>query len=331
MRSLALVIAVTVAVVASPASAEPPLPRLPLGLESLERVVPADNPSTPDKIALGQQIFFDPRWSKSKTVSCASCHRPEHGWSDPRRFSIRHDGRPTDRRATTVINRAFGTLHQWAGARRTLEEQARKSSDSDPATIVRHLGAIPGYVAQFERVFGTGVTAENAAKAIAAFERALLSGNSPVDRYRAGDPGALSPSARRGLALFEGKARCVACHSGPNFTDEGFHNLGVGMDSAAPDLGRFGVTKLEVNRGAFKTPTLRDVAARPPYMHDGSLATLADVVAFYNRGGVANPSLSPEMKPLGLGAVEEADLVAFLLALTGEIDPALRRRPVLPE
>ena len=139
-------------------------PSLPRGLDASALRIPADNPSTPEKIVLGKQIFFDPRWSKSKTVSCASCHAPEHGWADPRQFSIRNDGRPTARHSPTVLNRAFSEVQQWAGARRSLEDQALKSSDSDPKTVVRHLGAIPAYQEQFQRVFGSGVTAENVAR-----------------------------------------------------------------------------------------------------------------------------------------------------------------------
>jgi cytochrome c peroxidase len=310
-------------------AAEPPF-TIPLGLPAAGMVVPADNPMTAEKIALGKQIFFDPRWSRSRTVSCVSCHDPAHGWADPRRFSINGKGVLGRRRAQTLVNRAFGELQQWSGARSSLEHQALKSSDSDPETVVRHLGAIPGYRDQFRRVFGTEVTAANVAKAIAAFERAVLSGDAPYDRYRAGDTDALSPSARRGLALFEGKARCAKCHSGFNFTDEGFHNLGVGMDSSKPDLGRHDIVKLPVTRGAFKTPTLRDVALRPPYMHDGSLATLRDVIAFYDRGGIPNPDLSPTMQPLGLDQAEQADLVAFLVSLTGRIDPRVTAAPTLP-
>jgi cytochrome c peroxidase len=243
---------------------------------------------------------------------------------------VRADGKPTPRHSPTVVNRAFGTAQQWTGARRSLEEQALKASDSDPETVVRHLGGIPGYQAQFERVFGTPVTAENVARAIAAFERTIVSGHAPYDRFVAGDGKAMPPAAVRGLSVFTGKARCIVCHSGPNFTDERYHNLGVGMDAPKPDPGRHAVTGADADQGAFKTPTLRDVARRPPYMHDGSLNSLAKVVAFYDHGGIANPSRSPHVTPLGLTAAERADLVAFLEALTGEIDAATLRRPSLP-
>ena len=303
---------------------------VPLGLPVAELVIPDDNPMTTEKIELGRQIFFDSRWSRSRTVSCSSCHDPAHGFADPRQFSVNGDGKPGRRHSPTLVNRAFGELHQWSGARMSLEHQAMKSSDSDPDTVVRQLGAIVGYRDQFQRVFGTGVTADNVARAIAAFERTILSGNSAYDRHRAGEESALSPGARRGLSLFEGRARCALCHSGFNLTDEGFHNLGVGMDAKQPDLGRHEIVKLAITRGAFKTPTLRDVARRPPYMHDGSQATLKDVVAFYDRGGLANSSLSPMMRPLGLTGAERDDLAAFLESLSGEIDPRVLARPVLP-
>ena len=196
---------------------------------------------------------------------------------------------------------------------------------------MKNLGAIAGYQEQFRAVFGTGVTPEGVAKAIAAYERMILSGNSPYDKFRAGNAKALSASARRGLALFEGKANCVKCHAGFNFTDESYHNIGVGMDAPSPDLGRFTVTKRDEHRGAFKTPTLRDVAKHPPYMHDGSAASLAEVVAIYNRGGTPNPWLSGEIKPLGLSAAEQTDLVAFMESLTGEIAAEIRTRPNLPK
>jgi cytochrome c peroxidase len=196
--------------------------------------------------------------------------------------------------------------------------------------LVKNLGAIPAYQEQFRNVFGTDLNAEGVAKAIAAYERTILSGNAAYDRFLAGEHGALSPAAQRGLALFEGKARCVTCHAGFNFTDESFHNLGVGMDQKDPDLGRYSVTKDEADKGAFKTPTLRDVARRGPYMHDGSLTSLEAVVAFYNQGGQKNPWLSKVIQPLQLTAEEQAELVAFLQALTGEVAAEVSSPPTLP-
>src|SRR5262245_16163990 len=250
--------------------------KLPLGLQDQAAHIAEDNPLTPEKIALGKQLFWDKRWSRNGTVACVSCHDPNHGWADPRQFSIRFDGKPTPRHSPTLINRLFSDRQQWAGTRESLEDQAFKASDQSPELVVKNLGAIPGYQEQFRKVFGTDFNAEGVAKSIAAYERTILSGNSAYDRFSAGDKDALSPAARRGLVLFEGKARCVRCHTGFNFTDESFHNIGVGMDREVPDLGRYTVTKHDSDRGAFKTPTLRDVAVRPPYMHDGSIESLED-------------------------------------------------------
>ncbi len=305
-------------------------PKLPLGLDADSAYIPDDNPMAPAKIALGKKFFWDKRWSVNGAVACVSCHPPEHGWSDPGQFSMNFAGKPTPRHAPTIVNRLFSDRQLWTGLRPSLEEQALKDSNRTDEMVVKNLGAIPAYQAEFRTVFGTELNPEGVAKAIASYVRTIVSGNSPYDRFRAGDRAALSPAARRGLALFEGKARCVACHAGFNFTDEGYRNIGVGMDKPNPDLGRYTVTQNEADKGAFKTPTLRDVDRRGPYMHDGSEKTLVDVVAFYNRGGVKNPWLSQDIHPLGLSAGEQADLVAFLHALTGQIDPEVARAPVLP-
>ena len=329
---IALASAIVAALLApEPGAAQEFRLRVPLGLDERALVVPADNPLTQEKIALGQQLFFDRRWSKTRTVSCSSCHQPQRGWSDDRRLSMDHEGKPTRRHAPTIINRAFGSLEGWAGHRDSTEDLLFKLPFTSVEAIEANLGSVQAYQAQFKRVFGTGVTAEGVAKAIAAFQRTLLSGNSAYDRHRAGHADALSAPARRGLALFEGKAACVKCHSGFNFSDQGFHNTGVGSGGDNADLGRYEVTKRKVNKSAFKTPTLRDVALRSPYMHDGSLATLKEVVAFYVRGGIANPSLSPDMFRLDLSAAEQDDLVAFLESLTGEIAPEAAKPPALPQ
>ena len=304
---------------------------MPLGLQEQAAWIPDDNPLSAEKIALGKQLFWDKRWSRNGSVACVSCHDPKHGWGDPRRFSLRFDGSPTPRHSPTLVNRLFSEEQQWAGTRASLEDQALRASDQTPELLVKNLGGIRGYQEQFQKVFGTGVTPAGVAKAIAAYERAILSGNAPFDRFQAGDPSALSAAARRGLGLFRGKAGCAPCHAGFNFTDEGYHNIGVGMDAEKPDLGRFTLTKVEPHKGAFKTPTLRDVAPRPPYMHDGSLRTLAEVVAFYNRGGTPNAWLSSAIQPLGLTAPEQQDLVAFLEALTGEVAKEVSSPPVLPD
>ncbi|HEY7649704.1 MAG TPA: cytochrome c peroxidase [Methylomirabilota bacterium] len=304
--------------------------RLPVGLQAQAAEIPEDNPLMPEKIALGKQFFWDKRWSRNGTVACVSCHNPGHGWADSRRFSVRFDGTQTPRRSPTLVNRLFSDLQQWTGARASLEEQALKASDQTPELLVKNLGAIPAYQKQFRKVFGSDLNAAGVAKAIAAYERTILSGNAPYDRFRAGDKSALSAAAQRGLTLFEGKAACSPCHAGFNFTDEGYHNIGIGMGLEKPDLGRHSITKHQANKGAFKTPTLRDVARRPPYMHDGSLQTLQDVVAFYNQGGAPNPWLSRQIRPLKLTPEEQGDLVAFLQALTGQVAREVSSPPDLP-
>jgi len=195
--------------------------------------------------------------------------------------------------------------------------------------VMKKLNAIKGYRAAFQRAFGTEVTEDGIAKAIASFERTVLSGNSAYDRFKAGDQKAISESAQRGLVLFESKrVNCIACHGGHNFTDENYRNIGIGMDKEKIDSGRFGISKNEEDRGAFKTPTLRDIAHTAPYMHDGSLKTLREVIDYYDKGGTPNPHLSTDMKPLKLTEQEKSDLIAFLKSLTGEM--AAFAEPKLP-
>ena len=305
--------------------------RLPRGLQEQAAYIPSDNPLTPEKIALGKQFFWDKRWSFNGTVACVSCHPPDHGWGDPLQFSTHANGKPTARHAPTIINRLFSDRQLWTGLRASLEEQAFKDSNRTDEKVVEQLGGIPAYQEQFKKVFGTSLNADGVAKAISAYVRTIVSGNSPFDRFKTGDKGAFSPAAQRGLALFEGKAQCVRCHTGFNFTDEGYHNIGVGMDKENPDLGRYTITKNEADKGAFKTPTLRDVAKRGPYMHDGSEKTVEGVIAFYNKGGIKNPGLSREIQPLNLSGQEQSDLVAFLQSLTGEIAPEVSKPPLLPQ
>ena len=304
--------------------------KLPLGLQQQAANIPDDNPLTPEKIALGKQFFWDKRWSKNGTVACVSCHLPDRAWADPRQFSTRFDGGPTPRHSPTLINRLFSSDQTWSGGRKSLEDQAIHAVDQSPELIVKNLGAIPEYQEQFRKVFGTDLNPDGVAKAISAYERMILSGNSPYDRFQAGDKKALTAAAQRGLTLFNGKAACQQCHGGFNFTDEGYHNIGVGMDKEKPYLGRFIVTKKESDKGAIKTPTLRDVAKRSPYMHDGSQKTLEEVVSFYNQGGHKNAWLSESIKPLNLTAAEQADLIALLQALTGEVSPEITSAPQLP-
>ena len=310
--------------------------KAPLGLDEENFIIPKDNPITKAKVALGKQLYFDPRLSVDGTVSCATCHNPALGFSNGLPFGVGIKGQKGNRNTPTVINRIFSTLQFWDGRAASLEEQALGPIQNPIEMgftlegVVKRLNGIKGYREQFRKVFGTDVTADGIAKAIAAFERTLISGDSPFDRYEfGGDEKALSPAAKRGLEIFRGKGNCASCHAGPNFTDERFHNLGVGFDKPNPDLGRYNVTKKEEDKGAFKTPTLRDVALTAPYMHDGSLKTLEEVIEFYNKGGIKNPYLDKEIKPLNLTEQEKKDLVAFLKALTGR--PIRVKAPELPK
>jgi cytochrome c peroxidase len=298
--------------------------------------VPAANPMTDAKVRLGMALYFDPRLSSDGTISCASCHDPNAGFADPRPFSLGVGGAKGGRNAPTVLNSAHVKFQFWDGRAKDLEEQALGPIQNPvemqmtmPMALDK-LKSIPGYVRMFDQVFGSPPTAEGIADAIAAFERTVISTNAPYDRYIQGDPTAMSPAAIRGMELFRGKAHCQACHSGPNFTDGRFHNLGVGYANGAfTDEGRAKVTKSPADMGSFKTPGLRSVALTAPYLHDGSEQTLESVIDFYNRGGVPNPNLDPLMLPLALTAREKAELVEFMKALTGE--PLNIQSPALPE
>jgi cytochrome c peroxidase len=313
------------------ADAPPDLPRdtlpaklaldeVPLGLD--RRPATKENPLTEQRVRLGRRLFFDPILSADRTVACASCHQPDHGFagSEARPRGIR--GQRVARRAPSLFNRAYGVSFFWDGRESTLEgqalrpiEDATEMGSTLPAVLDR-LQADTTYKAQFEAAFADGVTAANLGQALASFERVLLRGDSPIDRFRRhGDTEALTPRERQGLWLYESKGRCWRCHSGANFTDEAYHNTGVSWGEVPEDLGRFAITKKEEDRGRFKTPTLRGVPLTGPYMHDGSLKSLEEVVEFYNRGGGANPNLDPVLTRLNLSKDEVCDLVAFLKAL----------------
>ncbi|MEZ5940367.1 MAG: cytochrome c peroxidase [Planctomycetaceae bacterium] len=288
----------------------------PLGLTKVAH--PNGEMPSAKQIALGKQLYFDPRLSRDSTISCASCHDPQKGFSNGETFATGVRNQVGGRNSPTVINTAFQRFQFWDGRAGSLEEQALGpiqnpiEMDMTLEEVVKRLNAIPGYRQQFQDVFGTNVNSEGIAKAIAAYERTVLSGNAPYDQFQAGDKSALSESAQRGMKLFFGRANCSACHAGPNFTDNGFHNIGIGMDAKEPDQGRVAISKLGGDTGAFKTPTLREIARSGPYMHDGSLKTLSEVVAHYNRGGIANPWLDEEMFEMKLSEQEQADLVTFL-------------------
>jgi len=301
---------------------------LPLGLQAGAAYVPDANPLSKEKIELGRLLYFDPRLSRDNSVSCATCHAPEMGFSDGKPTSTGIEGQVGGRNAPTVMNRLFSAEQFWDGRSPDLEDQALGPVQNPIEmghtldAMIGDLNGISGYGPHFEAAFGTPeITKERVAQAIASYERIVLSGNAPFDRYEAGDKSAMSAAAVRGMEIFNDGERgnCVTCHAGFNFTDESYHNLGVGMDAAKVDLGRYEVTKVDTDRGAFKTPTLRNISDSGPYMHDGSETTLAGVVEFYNKGGVPNNQLSAEIRPLNLSDQEKADLVAFLEALNGEV------------
>jgi len=336
---------------------------LPDGLSAGEAniSIPAENPMTRAKVELGRQLYFDTRLSADSTVSCASCHMPSVGYAAATQFGVGIRKQVGGRNSPVAYNRILSRAQFWDGRADSLEAQAIGpianpiEMGNTHAACVATLKKIPGYVVQFEKIFDDGVTIENVGRAIATFERAVVTGTTPYDAYQplanfekvfaedladleavaeedpdfikrydslkaAAASHPISDAAKRGMALFFGKANCSNCHSGANFSDEQYHNLGVGMTSEKPDLGRYEITKKEADRGAFKTPTLRNVASTAPYMHDGSQKTLTEVMVWYNKGGHPNPWLSDKMKPLNLTEEEIADVVAFMeQGLTGSL------------
>jgi cytochrome c peroxidase len=299
-------------------------PVVPLGLD-LYRPGPADDPPTPGKIALGRRLFRDRRLSAHGTLSCAGCHDPGRAFTSKGTGASRVGAFVVTRDVPTLVNRTWGVTFFWDGRAGSLEAQVLQ-----PILNPRELGLTQGrlldvvrsrpYREQFEAVFGAEPATAHVARALAAYLRTIVAGNSPFDRHNAGDASALREPARRGLRLFMGKAGCSGCHAGPNLTDESFHNTGVAWRSDSPaDRGRANVTGRPADLGAFKTPTLRQVQVTAPYMHDGSLATLDRVVDYYDRGGQRNPGLDARLRPLHLSPPEKRDLVAFLVTLTGEV------------
>lgn len=293
---------------------------------------PEDNPYTAAKADLGRTLFFDPRLSGSNYISCGTCHNPSFAWGDGLPKGIGHAMTVLGRRTPTILNLAWSEQLMWDGRFETLEEQALGpmsapvEMNQQMEAIVAELQAIPEYKTLFKVSFGgEGITVPNIAKAIATFERTVVSGIAPFDRWVAGDEVAISESAKRGFDLFNNKANCVACHSGWNFTDDSFHDVGlsdtdIGRGKQLPDIA--------VMKHAFKVPTLRNSVERAPYMHDGSLKNLFSVIAHYNDGFVKRPSLSSEIYKLNLTDAEQEDLVAFLKTLSSRDAPvALPRLP----
>ena len=290
---------------------------IPLGL-GVSMPLPAGNPLTPEKIEAGRRLFADTRLSRSGTIACTSCHDPDRAFTKPEAVSPGVFGRRGHRNAPTLINRAWGRVFFWDGRAATLEEQVLKPIE-DPNEMDLPLT---------EASVRVGLSTGEIAQALASYVRSLMSGNSAFDRFTAGDRSARSPEERDGLRLFQGRGNCTICHEGPNFTDEKLHNTGVAWAAADERAGLTGHFldeggaaiggSLPAARGAFKTPTLREVARTAPYMHDGSLATLEEVVDFYNRGGRPNPNLDSDIEPLDFSDEDKTSLVAFLKSLSGD-------------
>jgi len=311
------------------ANAIAPVPTPPLGIDS--RLTDLPDPPTPARVRLGRWLFYDTRLSADGTIACATCHRPEHAYSEPTAVSTGIRGQKGGRKAPSFINQAWTLFPHffWDGRAASLEEQALGpvanpiEMGNTHEAMVATLTRTPAYAPYFREAFGTPeITKERVAKAIADYERTRMSGNSPWDRWQQNrDETAVSADVKKGHELFFGKAACNQCHLGQNFTDSLFHNIGVGWNPKTnrfADDGRYLVTKIDSDRGAFKTPTLRDVTLHAPYMHDGSIKTLREVVELYNRGGLKNPFLDPKLQPLNLARDEIDALVKFMEALTGK-------------
>jgi cytochrome c peroxidase len=296
---------------------------VPLGLD-LFAPIPEDNPITEERVALGRLLFFDPLLSIDGSTSCSSCHRPDQAFSDSVRFSRGVYGRTGRRNAPSILNVAYREAFFWDGRATTLEQQVLVPIQDTlemaltlPILEARlHADAV--YSRAFERAFGEPASSENVARAVASYLRTLRSANSDADRFRShGDTAALTPLARRGFELFVGKGRCTSCHVGATLADAEFHNTGVAWRTGSvTDSGRFTISGTAQDVGAFKTPSLRNLALTAPYMHDGSLLTLTDVIDFYDRGGNRNPYLDPMIRPIGFSSDEKAALLAFLHSLS---------------
>ena len=293
---------------------------------------PKSNPYSVEKASLGKKLYFDTRLSAANLLSCGSCHSPAYGWGDGQPTGVGHGMKKLGRRSPTIINAAFGQIFMWDGRAATLEEQALGPIQADVEMnlpidkLIEKLKAIEGYGPLFQAVFpGQGITPETIAKSIATYERTVVSGRARFDSWIEGDENAISREAIRGFILFNTKGGCTQCHSGWNFTDDSFHDIGL----ATVDIGRAKILPgVEKMMHAFKTPGLREISNRGPYMHSGSIQTLEAVMDHYSQGGINRPSRSAEMKPRGLSKQEQADLVAFMKTLTSEMSPT--SAPLLP-
>ncbi len=299
-----------------------------LAINHVAGPLPAGGGSTPSEVRaqLGLRLFFDSRLSGNNKMSCADCHIPERAFTDGRRRAVGSRGTVLRRNTPTLIQSVNRKNQFWDGRVQTLEEQALEplrnpdEMDQDPNQLIGELKSDPEYVRLFRESFGSEISLPRVAEAIAAFERTLISQNSPFDQYMMGNREAISLEAVKGMGIFQGKGKCALCHSGLDFTDDLFHNIGVSeSDPGKADLGRYHVTRKKADRGAFKTPTLRNVDLTGPYMHNGSMETLDEVAAFYNKGGGKNSHRDELIAPLGLSKSEERALVAFLKSLTGTL------------
>ncbi len=281
---------------------------------------PADNPYTAAKAALGKQLFVDTRMSGSGKMACQSCHYRELGWTDAQPLSRKDNGDLNSRHTPSLYNVGYQTIWYWDGRAATLDAQIlaawRGQTGADPARVAALLNEVPGYRSQFEAVFGGVATPENVVQALATYMRTKVSDDSPWDRYEQGNSRAVSADAIAGFQLFMGEGRCVACHVPPYYGNSTFYNIGLEHGKAKPDPGRFNVTKEAVDRGAFKTPSLRSVALGAPYFHDGSVATLEEAVRYMAGGGKADPDKSPLLVDTGLNDLQIRQLVAFLESLS---------------
>lgn len=309
-----------VAAVAAACQRGPVVLSSPATVQPLVAHTAARSPSP--EVELGFRLFFDPKLSADNSVSCASCHQPGRGFSNGEAVATGIHGQKGTRSAPTIYAAAASKFQFWDGRAASLEEQALgpianpiEMGTTVPAVVAK-LGQDSLYAGLFRTVYGGPVTAARLASAIATFERALTANRSPFDRFIAGDASAMTEQQQRGWAVFQDRGRCIECHKLPDFTDHMFHNLGVGTDKPKVDVGRQAVTQMAWDWASFKTPTLRNIAKTGPYMHDGSIADLEEVVRFYDRGGLDNPHLDPKIKPIHLQRDEREDLLAFLDALT---------------
>lgn len=293
--------------------------------------IPADNPMTPEKVALGRQLFFDERLSADGTRSCYSCHVCEKGLTDGLPKSIGALNKQLPRSSPTLWNIGYHHEFYWDGRSKTLEDQAmaawtKANMSAKADEIVAKLNALQGYRTQFQKVFNSDATPETVVKALAAYERTIIGGNTAWDRFRAGDQSAMSESAKRGWNIFQA-IKCTNCHDGVLLTDQQYHNVGIGMDQKEPDVGRFTVTKDPKDTGAFKTPTLRDISQSAPYFHDGSVATLEEAVDLMLAGGKPNQYLDKtNLQPQKVLPDQRTDLLNFLRAL--DVDCKLSKPPL---